>query len=85
MEMKSILHDKSHRRKLRLSNQQSMDSARFAAEEKSITDEQARESMKENSLCPSLSWIDREGQSFWFFHVVRQLNNKNRWRAHLND
>ncbi|CAA6675646.1 unnamed protein product [Spirodela intermedia] len=32
-------------------------------------------------LCPSIPWIDREGgQSFWFFHVVKQLNNENRWR-----
>ena len=27
-------------------------------------------------LCPSIPWIDREGgQSFWFFHVVKELNN----------
>ena len=34
-------------------------------------------------LCPSITWIDREGgQSFWFFfHVVKELNNKNRWRV----
>lgn len=33
-------------------------------------------------LCPSIPWIDREGgQSFWFFHVVKQLNNENRWRV----
>jgi hypothetical protein len=33
-------------------------------------------------LCPSIPWIDREGgQSFWFFHVVKELNNSNRWRV----
>jgi hypothetical protein len=32
-------------------------------------------------LCPSLSIQGREGQSFWFFHVVKQLNNENRWRV----
>ena len=33
-------------------------------------------------LCPSIPWIDRGGgQSFWFFHVVKQLNNENRWRV----
>ena len=27
-------------------------------------------------LRPSIPWIDREGgQSFWFFHVVKELNN----------
>ena len=27
-------------------------------------------------LCPSIPWIDREGgPSFWFFHVVKELNN----------
>ena len=33
-------------------------------------------------LCPSIPWIDREeGQSFWFFHDVKELNNENRWRV----
>ena len=45
-------------------------------------------------LCPSITWIDREGgQIFWFFHVVKklveqwffrvvkELNNENRWRV----
>ena len=44
-------------------------------------------------LCPSIPWIDREGgPSFWFFHVVKELNNvffrvgkelnnENRWRV----
>ena len=32
------------------------------------------------SLCPSIPWIDREGGQgifffFWFFHVVKELNN----------
>lgn len=32
-------------------------------------------------LYPSIPWIDREGgQSFCFFHVVKELNNENRWR-----
>lgn len=27
-------------------------------------------------LCPSIHWIDREGgQSFWCFHVVKDLND----------
>ena len=30
-------------------------------------------------LRPSIPCIDREGgQSFWFFHVVKELNNENR-------
>ncbi|KAF3618143.1 hypothetical protein FXO37_34329 [Capsicum annuum] len=33
-------------------------------------------------LCPSIPWIDRErGKIFWFFHVVKDLNNENRWRV----
>lgn len=33
-------------------------------------------------LCPSTPCIDREGgQSFWFFNVVKDLNNENRWRV----
>ena len=33
-------------------------------------------------LCPSIPCLDREGgQSFWFFHVVKELNNENRWRV----
>ena len=31
-------------------------------------------------LRPSIPWIDR-GQSLWFFHVVKELNNENRWRV----
>lgn len=30
-------------------------------------------------LRPSILWI--EGQNFWFFHVVKELNNENRWRV----
>ena len=27
-------------------------------------------------LCPSIPWLDIEGgQGFWFFHVVKELNN----------
>ena len=43
-------------------------------------------------LCPSIPWIDRrEGRAFgfsccqrveqWFFRVVKELNNENRWRV----
>lgn len=32
--------------------------------------------------CPSISWIDRDGGAEAFgFHVVKQLNNENRWRV----
>ena len=35
-----------------------------------------------NGLCPpSLSIQGMEGQSFWFFRVVKELNNENRWRV----
>lgn len=30
-------------------------------------------------LYPSKGW--KGGQSFWFFHVVKEWNNKNRWRV----
>jgi hypothetical protein len=35
-------------------------------------------------LCPSIPCLDREGgQNFWFFYfyVVKELNNENRWRV----
>lgn len=33
-----------------------------------------------SSALPSLGWIDREGGQL-VFHVVKQLNNENRWRV----
>lgn len=32
-------------------------------------------------LRPSLSIQGMEGQSFWFFHVVKRFNDENRWRV----